>query len=122
MGTDSFLGQVLAEGATRGPVLLRQSLRSAKDYIALADLLPALLGIAERGAAGLYNVASGVNTSHDAIVGVLTERLRWRIEVAANASAWREPFSAIRTWWFSTSPTPASITSASACCSRPSSG
>lgn len=32
MGVASFLGQVLAEGAASGRVLLRQSLRSAKDY------------------------------------------------------------------------------------------
>nr|WP_283949824.1 SDR family oxidoreductase [Limobrevibacterium gyesilva] len=91
MGTGSFLGQVLAEGAAQGAVTLRQSLLSAKDYIAIADVTPALLGIAERGGARLYNVASGANTSHDAIAGVLTRRLGWPVRVADNAASIRFP-------------------------------
>jgi nucleoside-diphosphate-sugar epimerase len=90
MGADNFLGQVLEAGAAGGTVTLRQSLRSAKDYVALADVLPALAAIAERGAARLYNVASGVNTSHDAIVGRLG-RLGWRFEVQEGAGAVRFP-------------------------------
>ncbi len=91
MGTYSFLGQVLTEGAASGAVMLRQSLRSAKDYVALDDVVSAVPAIAERGQARLYNVASGVNTSHDAIAGVLTRRLGWRVEVAETAAAVRFP-------------------------------
>ena len=91
LGTDSFLGQVLAEGRATGAVTLRQGLRSAKDYVSLADVVPVLVGIAERGAARLYNVASGTNTTHDAIIGVLTGQLNWRVEAAENAAAIRFP-------------------------------
>jgi nucleoside-diphosphate-sugar epimerase len=91
MGAGNFLGQVLAEGAARGAVTLRQNLRSAKDYIAIAEVLPALLAIAERGAARLYNVASGVNTTHDAIVRVLSNALGWHVSVHECAAATRFP-------------------------------
>jgi nucleoside-diphosphate-sugar epimerase len=91
MGADSFLGQILAEGAAHGTIALRQSLRSAKDYIAITEVVPALLAIAERGAARLYNVASGVNTTHDAIVGVLRNRLGWDVTVDDSAAATRFP-------------------------------
>jgi nucleoside-diphosphate-sugar epimerase len=91
MGVDGFLGQVLAEGAAHGRVILGQSLRSAKDYVALADVLAALCGIAERGAARLYNVASGLNTTHDAIAAALAACMGWRFSVRENAAALRFP-------------------------------
>ena len=91
MGTGSFLGQILAEGDARGAVMLRQSLRSTKDYIAISEVVPALLAIADRGEARLYNVASGVNTTHDAIAGVLRNALGWDISAHANAAATRFP-------------------------------
>ena len=91
MGTDSFLGQVLAEGAATGGVTLRQNLRSAKDYVALTDVVPALHAIAERGQARLYNVASGANITHDQIAGVLTRSFGWSIAVDENAAGVRFP-------------------------------
>ena len=91
MGAKNFLGQVLAEGLARGAVTLNQSLRSAKDYIAITEVVPALLAIAERGAARLYNVASGVNTTHDAIVGRLRAALGWDATVHETAAATRFP-------------------------------
>jgi nucleoside-diphosphate-sugar epimerase len=90
MHANSFLGQVLREGAGDGRVTLGQSLRSAKDYVRIADVVAALPAIAEHGQARLYNVASGLNTSHDAIVGVLAG-LGWRIEVRDDATALRFP-------------------------------
>ena len=91
MGTDSFLGQVLAEGRATGQVTLRQSLLSAKDYVALDDVVRILVAIAERGAARLYNVASGVNITHDALAVALTRRLGWRIAAADGVTAVRFP-------------------------------
>ena len=91
MHGDSFLGQVLREGARHRAVTLRQSLRSAKDYIAIDDVVAALPAIAAAGGARLYNVASGTNTSHDALAGVLTARLGWRVEVRDDAAALRFP-------------------------------
>ncbi len=91
MHEESFLGQVLREGTRRGAVTLGQSFRSAKDYVSLDDVVAALPAIAARGEARLYNVASGVNTSHDAIAGVLAARLGWRVDVREDAAAIRFP-------------------------------
>jgi nucleoside-diphosphate-sugar epimerase len=91
MGEDSFLGQILAEGMARGEVTLRKSLRSTKDYVALADVITALRGIAECGLARLYNVASGFNTTHDAVLGVLAQCMGWRFTVRDDAAALRFP-------------------------------
>lgn len=90
MGPGSFLGAILAEGTADGSVTLRQNLRSTNDYIAMTDVVPALLAIAERGGARLYNVASGVNTSHDALVGALN-RLGWNVAVQEGAGGQRFP-------------------------------
>jgi nucleoside-diphosphate-sugar epimerase len=91
MGAGSFLGQILREGTATGEVVLGQSLRSAKDYVALSDAVTSLRAIAERGAVRLYNVASGVNITHDAIAGVLARCMGWRFTVREDATALRFP-------------------------------
>jgi len=91
MHRESFLGQILAEGAATGAVTLRQSLRSAKDYISISEAVPALLAISRSGDARLYNVASGVNTTHDAIASVLGTNLDWQITARENATSVRFP-------------------------------
>jgi nucleoside-diphosphate-sugar epimerase len=91
MGAGSFLGQILREGAATGQVVLGQSLRSAKDYVALSDVVTSLRAIAERGAVRLYNVASGANVTHDAIAGVLGRCMGWRFTVREDAAALRFP-------------------------------
>jgi nucleoside-diphosphate-sugar epimerase len=91
MHRESFLGQILAEGAATGVVTLRQGLRSTKDYIAITEVVPALVNIARSGAARLYNVASGVNTTHDAIARALGGELGWQVTARDNATAVRFP-------------------------------
>jgi nucleoside-diphosphate-sugar epimerase len=91
MGTGSFLGQVLDEGEARGNVVLRQGMLSAKDYVAIDDVVVALAAIAERGRARLYNVASGNNVTHDAIATVLGRAHGWNISVAEGAASVRFP-------------------------------
>lgn len=91
MGTASFLGQVLTEGAATGQVLLRQSLRSAKDYIAITDTVRLLSAIALGGGARLYNVASGINTTHDALARELHRNFGWQVSATEDATALRFP-------------------------------
>lgn len=91
MGTGSFLGQVLDEGARRGAVVLRQGMLSAKDYVAIEDVTAALAAIAERGRARLYNVASGANVTHDAIATTLGHARGWSISVDGQAASVRYP-------------------------------
>lgn len=85
MGADTFVGQLLEEGAATGAVLFCQSPQSAKDYIALAELQRLLPAIAIGGRRRLYNVASGRNTSHADIAAGLTRHFSWRCGFAPDA-------------------------------------
>ena len=100
MGTDCFLGQIIAEGRATGAVTLRQGLLSCKDYLAIDDATSLLGHIASAGRERLYNVASGSNTTHDAIAAVLTRSLGWRVDAIEGALVQRFPridISRIRT-------------------------
>ncbi len=91
MGDACFLGQILVDGRMGGAVTLRQGLLSTKDYVALDDVVPLLEGIAMAGRERLYNVASGANTTHDAIARVLARAVGWRIIAAEGAATVRFP-------------------------------
>lgn len=91
MGGGSFLGQVIAEGVATGQVVLRQGLRSAKDYIAIADATRLLTAIGLGGGARLYNVASGLNTSHDALARGLHGAFGWQVSAMEEAATLRFP-------------------------------
>jgi nucleoside-diphosphate-sugar epimerase len=62
-----FLAAVLRE-AVGGYVRLRTALESQKDYVAIEDVVRAIERIALYGQHRLYNVASGCNVSHHALV------------------------------------------------------
>jgi nucleoside-diphosphate-sugar epimerase len=64
---------------------------SAKDYVAIDDVTAALAAIAERGRARLYNVAAGVNVTHDAIAATLGRARGWSFGVAEGAPSFRFP-------------------------------
>lgn len=85
LGADSFLGQVLQEGHATGRVLFRQSPHSAKDYVALEQVLRLLPLIATSGGARLYNLASGHNTTHHALAAALRQAAGWHTEFSPNA-------------------------------------
>ncbi len=91
MGTGSFLGQVLDEGARTGRVRLHQGMLSAKDYVAVEDVCAALAAIAARGQARLYNVASGTNVTHDSIVTALSRAHGWDFVVEDGGASVRFP-------------------------------
>lgn len=61
---NTFVGALLAEARNRGTVMIQQSADSAKDYVALADVVRLLPLIASDGRQRLYNLGSGRNTSH----------------------------------------------------------
>ncbi|MCW5257344.1 SDR family oxidoreductase [Verminephrobacter aporrectodeae subsp. tuberculatae] len=72
-GPDSLVADLLRQ-ARQGHVLLRSDPRSAKDYVHIADLLDWLPRIALAGRAPVYNVASGVQTTHAQWIAWLQER------------------------------------------------
>jgi nucleoside-diphosphate-sugar epimerase len=73
MSPDLFLGGVMREIHANGNILIREDPQSCKDYINVDDLVPVLAAIARRGAARMYNVASGKTITHAAIADVLTK-------------------------------------------------
>ncbi|WP_346948352.1 NAD(P)-dependent oxidoreductase [Dyella sp.] len=70
---NTFIGQIIKDACTKGHVALRSSLDSSKDYVLLEDVVALLPRIAVAGTSFCYNVASGVNLTHQA---VLAEVLR----------------------------------------------
>ena len=87
----TFLGQLLTEGHATGRVTFRQAADSAKDYIALEDVVRLLPAIATHGRHRRYNVASGRNTSHASVAETLTDRFGWLTSFAPNAQSVRFP-------------------------------
>lgn len=84
---ETFLGAVVAEALARGSVLFQTSPDSAKDFIALDDVLELLLKIALSGKGRIYNVASGLNISNARLAAILETELRCAAEFAPAAPA-----------------------------------
>jgi len=61
----------LVRDAMKGRIELRSDPASAKDYIAVGEVVRLLRAIGERGREKIYNVASGGNATHAAIVETL---------------------------------------------------
>ena len=60
----TFLGSLIEEARAGGVVTIQQPADTAKNYVALADVVRLLPLIAERGQQRLYNLGSSHNTSH----------------------------------------------------------
>ncbi len=76
-GMDAASGNLVADllhQARKGHVALRSDPRSSKDYVHVADLLDWLPRIALAGRASVYNVASGLQTTHAQWIEWLRER------------------------------------------------
>jgi nucleoside-diphosphate-sugar epimerase len=91
MPGDTFLGQLLREGRDTGSVRFRQSSKSTKDYVSLAEVTRLLPAIATSGRHRLYNLAAGINTSHAAIGAVLRRRFGWHVDFVPGAPTVRFP-------------------------------
>lgn len=82
-GMDASSGNLVADlvyQARQGHVVLRSDPRSSKDYVHVDDLLDWLPRIALQGAAKVYNVASGVQTSHGQWLDWLRDRTGCTLE------------------------------------------
>ena len=94
-GSGNFLAAILREAAGAGAIRLHSALESEKDYIALDDVLAAMIRIAVAGSERLYNLASGVNTSHGAIVGAIRTLTGCSVSVEPGSPAIRFPAIAV---------------------------
>ena len=81
----NFLYSVIDDAVLDRRVVLRTSLDSAKDYVAIDDVCRAISRIAQNGTERIYNVASGQNTSHAQLTQVLAALTGCSIEVAPQA-------------------------------------
>ncbi|HEY2658089.1 MAG TPA: NAD(P)-dependent oxidoreductase [Caulobacteraceae bacterium] len=69
--SDNFLTSILRDAVVDGRVTLRSAPGSAKDYVAVEDVVAALPQIAVRGAERIYNVAAGRNTTHAEVLAAV---------------------------------------------------
>lgn len=81
----NFLSEVIRTAATAGAVTFRTSPDSCKDYVAIEDVVEALLALALGSEGGIINVASGENVSNGEIARAIEEELGARVEFTAGA-------------------------------------
>jgi nucleoside-diphosphate-sugar epimerase len=82
--SSNFLPTLVRE-ARGGRLLMRTSLDSVKDYIHIDDVVDILLRIAAGGRERLYNVASGIQTTHEQWATQLAIRTGCKVEVEPGA-------------------------------------
>jgi nucleoside-diphosphate-sugar epimerase len=83
--SENFVAALIREALRDGAIRLRSGLDSAKDYVAIDDVVAAMARIAVDGAWPIYNVASGRNTTHAEIIAALKIVLPCPVEVEAGA-------------------------------------
>jgi len=88
---DTFLALIMEEARSAGVIRLRTALDSEKDYVSVDDVTDLLVKIALGGRHRLYNIASGRQVSHQAIVEALAAATGCRVEVAPAAPSVRFP-------------------------------
>ena len=84
-GSRNFLATVIAEAVDTGALVFRTAADSEKDYIAVGEVVEALLAIIERGTERIYNVASGRNVTNAALAARLAEVSRCSVRFEEGA-------------------------------------
>lgn len=82
--SENFIPSLLREAAT-GRIHLRSALDSAKDYIHIDDVVPLLARMARGPASGIYNLASGIRTSHAEWLDAISAATGARVTVEPGA-------------------------------------
>lgn len=72
--TSTFVGSLLSDARSKGAVKIRQSPASVKDYVALSDVVRLLPLLAETAQQRLYNLGSGMQTTHSQIASWLQDQ------------------------------------------------
>lgn len=71
--SENFLPSIIKDAILTKKVVLHTAPDSEKDYIGLDDAVDALIKIATSGCHNIYNVASGVNVSHQQLLDRIRE-------------------------------------------------
>lgn len=82
--SSNFVPSLVRE-ARSGCIMLRSALNSAKDYIHIEDVVDLLPRVAVSGRQRLYNVASGVQITHQQWVDQLAAKTGCAVKVASGA-------------------------------------
>jgi nucleoside-diphosphate-sugar epimerase len=82
-----FLSQVVNLIKKDGHITLEQSGGSGKDYIGIDEAVPLLLGLVKEKAIGIYNIASGMNTTNQQLIDELSKYLKFTYTVNQEAQA-----------------------------------
>ncbi len=76
----TFVPSLIRDALRHGKIVLNTALDSAKDYIAMEDVLQVLPRLAMHGQERIYNVSSGVQTTHEQIVRCISQVLNSSFE------------------------------------------
>jgi nucleoside-diphosphate-sugar epimerase len=85
------LHAALVREALSGRISLQNAPSSEKDYILLSDAVALLMHIGLQGHAPIYNVASGVNLTHERWCDALSRATGCTVEFAPDAREYRFP-------------------------------
>ena len=83
--SDNFIASIIRDAVRVGRVRLMTDPRSAKDYVAVADVAAALERIAVDGPDRLYNVAAGANTASGESLAALAAASGCETEIAPDS-------------------------------------
>ena len=83
--SDNFLSSVLRDCVERREVVFQSAWNSERDFVSVRDVVTLLPRIASAGRCRLYNIASGVNTSNEALAAILRARTGSAFSVATGA-------------------------------------
>jgi nucleoside-diphosphate-sugar epimerase len=89
--SNMFLPSILRDIVTQGKVTLFTTRDSEKDYVSIEDVVDGLLKITQHGQQGVYNLASGRNTSNEQFITHLQSLTGATFEFAPNPTVLRFP-------------------------------
>lgn len=100
-GTDNvssptFLSSIVRDAVRTGEVVLRTGPGSAKDYVSIDDVVDVILEVAESGTSPIYNLASGRNVTHQALLDRIRDLTGCRVTVVPGAPEVVNPVISIR--------------------------
>ena len=84
--SDNFLANLIKDAISKKSVTLHSARDSEKDYISLENVVDGLIQIVTSGKQVIYNLASGVSVSNQALVDRIAELTGCQVEWVPNAS------------------------------------
>lgn len=84
--SENFLSRVIRDAVDNHKVVLETTMASEKDYVYIDDVVRLLAQIALSGRHRVYNVASGVNTTNEALIAEIQQVTGCTVEMAKGAT------------------------------------